>query len=785
MRRTIIATLALLSTGLATAEPQVTVGIVTDGPQARALVPIELFEREVLALTENEFEISIPEEKVLDGAWSVDGITDALRRQLRDPEVDVILLTGGVGSHVAARLEPLPKPVIAAVVADTELQNFPLENGASGKTNFVYVSNFRGVDFDLRTFRSVVDFKHLAVFVDQAFADGVPSLVTEKPRAIEEQLGVTVDIVMVTDNVGDAMSRLPARVDAVYVAPLPRFDDGKMRQLAAGLVERGLPSFSLMGIQELDYGLLLAASGRPGDQVRFARRLALDLQRILLGEDPSTFQVDFKESQRLAINMRTARSIGFSPRYAVLADAEQLFDEEIDGGEPLGLAEAMVIALESNINLKAASLSPQLAIQDISAARSNLLPQLGVGLARTQIDADRANPLIQSEKSSSLNLEASQVVYSDDLWANLRITEYLAVAEQQVFAGLVLDLLSETASRYLSVLRAKALEAVQRANLEVTRTNLQLAGVRESIGFTGRAEVLRWESQIATDRQNLIGAEADRRAAVTALNQTLNRPQNQNFSTQEEELRRSIAIFEDERFQAFIDNAAVWETFQDFQVLEAQNRSPELKQLEALRAAREREVVSARRRYFVPEVSLSGSGGSVINRSGVGSQLTGTGLDDESWTVSLGASWPLFTSGALKSRLNKARFASKQVSLQYEVVKEQIESRVRVALHRASGSYPALELSADAARAARENLDLVTDAYTEGAVSVTDLIDAQNAALTAELRSAEARYAYLLDLVEILRASGDFSLLLDPSAAEGWFQRVEAFFAERGVSPRR
>jgi outer membrane protein len=87
--------------------------------------------------------------------------------------------------------------------------------------------------------------------------------------------------------------------------------------------------------------------------------------------------------------------------------------------------------------------------------------------------------------------------------------------------------------------------------------------------------VLRWEIQLATDRQDLIAAEADRRVALTALNQILNRPQNQNFSTSDDDVARSIALFNDPRFQAFIDNAAVWETFQDFNVAQALNDSPE------------------------------------------------------------------------------------------------------------------------------------------------------------------------------------------------------------------
>ena len=103
----------------------------------------------------------------------------------------------------------------------------------------------------------------------------------------------------------------------------------------------------------------------------------------------------------------------------------------------------------------------------------------------------------------------------------------------------------------------------------------------------------------------------------------------------------------------------------------------------------------------------------------------------------------------------------------------------RVALHRASGTYPSMEFSAEAAEAAVENLDLVTDAYRTGTVSVTELIDAQNASLAAELRAVDARYAYLLDVIDVLRATADFSLLVDPGSTEAWFQEVESYIEAR------
>ena len=102
-------------------------------------------------------------------------------------------------------------------------------------------------------------------------------------------------------------------------------------------------------------------------------------------------------------------------------------------------------------------------------------------------------------------------------------------------------------------------------------------------------------------------------------------------------------------------------------------------------------------------------------------------------------------------------------------------------MEQVGSSYSAIELTAEGARASVENLRIVMDAYSKGARSVTDLVDAQNNALFAELSAAQAKYIYLGDVINVLRESGDFSLMLDPQSMNDWYRDVEAFFSERGV----
>ncbi len=760
---------------------EVVVGFVTDGPAQRYIFEPEVLEREIRSLVGREFEVTFPDEKRIDGGWTLEGVRGALRKLLADPEVDVVITLGVVASNEVARIPELSKPVITPVVVDGALQGFPLEGAVSGKRNFVYLTNFFSLGDEFRSLKTVSRFTHLAVLADPMVSQSVPEL-PARARQLATDLGAQITLVPVTGSVEEALAAIPAGADAVYLAPLLRLNLGDIGRLAEGLVARKLPSMSLMGHEEVERGILLT-NQPPEDQTRIARRVALNLQRILLGEPASGIEVGIPRRQRLTINMRTARAIRFSPRFAILADAEKLFEDEVEAGRELTLLGAIEESLRVNLALQSAQVNVDIAGDDVASARAALLPQLDVQAIATQIDSDRAIAPIQAERSRDAQVNLSQIIYSDRVRSGLQVAELLKGAEDQDYAAEALDTVQRTATAYLNVLRAKALEAVRLSNVEVTRTNLDLARVREAIGISGRSDVLRWESQLAADRQAVLAAEADRRQAETEVNRILHRPQSEGFSTVESGLEKPMSVIADPRFERFIDNPIAWETFQEFSIGFAVEHSPELNSLDAIIAAQERLVTTAKRAYYLPDVLIAGNAGTNLSRSGAGSDLSALDVDDESWNVSLQATLPIYAGGARRAELSRTSNALRQLRIQRNALYDSVAARVLAAMQQAGGSYPAIELSRAAANAAASNLELVIDQYSKGVVSVTDLIDAQDAALSAELAAAEAVYQFLIDYVEVLRASGDFALLLDPASSGAWLDQVEAYFREKGVSP--
>jgi hypothetical protein len=170
------------SVGAEPADQVIRIGIVTDGPWARHTETVDLFKKEILALTRDEFDIEFPAELSIDGKWTKDGINNAIDTLLSNTDVDIIIALGYVASHEIAQRRDLPKPVIAAFILDAEVQRLPLKDGASGIDNLTYINLFKTVGRNIQAFKEVTPFNNLTVFADSLIVQSIPEL---KERAIE------------------------------------------------------------------------------------------------------------------------------------------------------------------------------------------------------------------------------------------------------------------------------------------------------------------------------------------------------------------------------------------------------------------------------------------------------------------------------------------------------------------------------------------------------------------------------------------------------------------------
>ena len=129
-------------------------------------------------------------------------------------------------------------------------------------------------------------------------------------------------------------------------------------------------------------------------------------------------------------------------------------------------------------------------------------------------------------------------------------------------------------------------------------------------------------------------------------------------------------------------------------------------------------------------------------------------LDDTSWQVAVSARLPLATGGANKARRLQAGEELAALRLDHRNARSKLAQRALAALDVATASFSTLSLRREAADAAHRTQELVQDAYSRGAASILDLLDAQNHALTAELVAKTSVFDFLDDWAEVRRAAG-------------------------------
>jgi outer membrane protein TolC len=752
------------------------VALVLDQETARLQPMVEAFRDELRGFFRpGEITLLSP----LAGDGTTTGVQRVLRGALGDSSVSVVITLGPIGSHLLARTTDLAKPAIAAGVVDASWQGIPQRDGVSGVRNLTYVDQSYPVGATLVDFHRILPFRRIAVVLDSVVVATIPRLASGAAELVRA-VGAEAVIVRAGTRAEAIWSALPAGVDAVYLTPIPGMPEAELAVLLDSLAARRLPTLSYTVNPEVTAGAL-ASYEPPENWRRRARRVAVDLQRIIAGEDAGRLPVQLVSAPRLTFNLATARRIGFSPGYSLLTDAELVGVDSMGPADTLTLTAAMRSAVEANLDLAAARLEAEAGKQGVRLARSGLLPQVESQLGGTLTREGTAAASLgqQPERRLDGGLTMSVPLYSERAWAGYGSEQRRQQSRDAQRDRVRLDVVQSAAAAYLNVRRAIALADVRRTNLYRTRSNLEVARMREGVGRTSRADVYRWEGEVANARRDLIAAEAQVRVAALELLRLLNRPLGSPVAQQPTHLTDPALLARDSTVLQWLEDPEGLQALTGLLVSEAFRLSPELVSAEAAIAATRRQHTAAGRAYWLPTFTLEGGVTDVLSRGGAGRASPvlpdGSTLDrgpDLSWQVRLKGSLPLFTGGARGATREQARLEVERLETARDAIRLVVEQRIRAALELAASSYAAIALTRDAARAAGANYELVSDAYTRGAASITELVDAQSAALTTSEAAANAVHDFLLDLVQVERAMGTYNVLQSPEQQQVFRERL-------------
>ncbi len=768
-------------------QPKVRIGILLDGPWEKSSEILKMLKSEVKDLTEGEFDVEFPEGKTVDCGWNIDNMKSSFEAMLNDPSIDIVIPFGEVLSEFVLFRGAFNKPVIVPVAVNANIRGIPINNGSSGVKNLSYISFTSELEAQVETFLQLKKFKNAVLLLNRFYVDALKS--RRIPEEMFELSGVNIYPLPVDENVFNYREKVPGGIDAVISLPLFYLDSALQKRLTRYVREKGLPLFSVFDMNFVEYGALAGISPK-NFWSRLTRRIAINIQRILLGDKPEDIPVKMPLETELVINLETARDLKIFPTWEMLSEARVINEKRKDVARSLHLYDAIIEASEVNLDLAAKGEEVLAGEQRVNISRANLLPQIDVSATGVLIDKDRAERSLGSQSESTLTGTASlfQIIYSDRAWAGLTIeglSQDIRIYERE---QLRLDVVLDAATAYLNILRAKSFENIEKQNLTVSSSNLEIAKFRVDVGFASPSEVYRWESEIANNRKSVIEANASRNIAEIDLNRILNRPSEESFDTFEEGLEELIDIISDSRIQKYFNDKWSFKVFRSFLVSRAFEYSPELNIVNKAIEIQERVETSAYNAFYLPTIGLSGSANYTFYRGGEGSdvqpvEIPGFGEfglmpEDFYWDVGINLSLPIFTGMSRTAELQRSRLEISRLNLEKKSLQTVIEQILRSSVHSAGASFAGLKQAELAAEAAARSYDLVVESYTQGAVSIVELIDAQRATRIANQVAANARFDFLIDLMNVQRALGRFAIFWTNEEREEFFVGLGKYYDE-------
>jgi outer membrane protein len=786
---------------------KVTIGVVLDGEWDLNQPVIENLKKEIKEALSQQAAIKIPDSKIMAGDWTLKKVSELNDKLINDNEVDIVIGFGVLASYDLARRNNLPKPVIAPVILDTTLQKIKSVNGTSGVKNLSYLVFPRTFERDIELFKRIVNFKNLVVLQSKFYLSEFKNLQSTY-FLLSKKLDINIKGYSVSDDIKEILNSIPVNCDAVYISVLP-IDRPKFKELINGLNERRLPTFSLLGEMDVRDGVMAGAN--PDIFPRLERRIALIIQRILLGEDAGALDVGFPSAKKTFINLQTAFAVGVSPKYNTLLEADiiGMTTPLFKGAVTYSLDDVIKSLSNENLDVLAKVREVAANYQNISLARSNLLPQIDVSATGLKIDEDRALAGSQPENKIYGDARVSQIIFSEPVLANLSIQNSLYNSKLSELEAFKQNTILDGSKLFINYLRTRKIFDILLENLKLLRVNLDIAQKRESIGAAGPEEPLRWEAEVAGLKKSVMDVQAQMNQLQLAFKQMLNIPMVylinvEDVSTEE----GSLPIFNKD-FQGYLEDPLSYDLLTDYLVNFGLKKSADMQMLEGIINAKERSLTSTKLSRILPTISLFGSVTKNFYKSDIkspfslsipappssvssdvatyiGQILSGFSIplpNDVDWNIGINASLNIFSGMRTTVQIEQTDIELIQLKIQERSLEEKIALGIRSEMENLKAKNFGFAQSQIQVEAADKALKIVSDSYSRGAVSILFLLDAQGAALNAQQISANALYDLFISYMQLQRAVGQYYVLMTNEEREAFMNDMVSYISK--TAPQR
>ena len=415
---------------------------------------------------------------------------------------------------------------------------------------------------------------------------------------------------------------------------------------------------------------------------------------------------------------------------------------------PLGLKEAVQMALAENPRIAAVQSRLQASGARITQARSSLLPQLnfsenfsrtnsptGVFSAKldqgefTQQDFDvnRLNNPSSRNNFASVFSVTLPVFNSGQSWIGFSQAKLDHQAVNMAVFQTRQQVIADTVTSYIGVLLARENLNVVEEALRTARAHLHLVSSRLRSGLVVKSDLLRAEVRVAEMEQERLQAQSHLEISRASLNATIGLEVNRVFC-----LTTPL-----ERGSKLRGSLTDWTG-------KALEHRPDLAQLKLQEMMEEKEVTKSKAANL-PSVHLMG------NYKVNSEDFSET---NDSYAVGAVLRLNLFSGYNVQSRISEANAKLRQVRAALQQLELFVAVQVKQAFLQAQSSWQSIEVAQGAVAQAEEGLRIVRNRYKSGLYTIVNLLDAELALQQARTNYLRSLHDYKVATTQLVLAAG-------------------------------
>ena len=408
----------------------------------------------------------------------------------------------------------------------------------------------------------------------------------------------------------------------------------------------------------------------------------------------------------------------------------------------LGIDEMFALADENNASIRGFRYAESAAAEAVKAARNDRLPSIDFSASASLLGDGR---LWDRDFSNGMNapiprfgnnfaLEAAQVIYAGGAvsagvaMSELKLQSVEAEAEQnrQNIRFLLVG-------NYLELCKLDNQAEVYRRNIEQTQRLLADIRARQQEGLAIRNDITRYELQLQRLELALTQTGNSRAIINGRLATALGIDPNQRIEPDRTVIESLPSVLSESQWQQIAADA------------------PSMR-LASLGVAQSKQAIKLAQAERRPSISLF-----------AGDRLDGPitievpplNKNFNYWYVGIGLNFKISSLYKSGRNVRRAKFASQQAEAFEQLTAENLQSDVREAYIRFDEAFTVCRMQEKNLELAEQNYEVVHNRFLNDLALITDMLDADNAKLSAELDVANARIGILFNYYRLQKVAGN------------------------------